>query len=266
MVLRSRAVHTLLRRTLAAAPLGLLTVVTTVPAQGWTVDPTSSLVWYQMNPHLNHLWATTCPEEPSWRHGDGRSSGWSGSQGFKPPKGGYQGSGATTGDTARIPLYPRPKVRSVCNPQALKGQFVVSDAATLRGVRGEVVVRADAIQTASDDRDAFTRGAVLQTTRYPELRFVVDSIVGVTRRADTLNGWALGALTIREVTRPMMAGIRSYPVPGGIRVLAKFSTPAMGLVPDWGLSRFALGLGVGARIWEDLYMGADFVLRPDEGE
>jgi hypothetical protein len=68
------------------------------------------------------------------------------------------------------------------------------------------------------------------------------------------------------VTKPIIAGVRVYPVPGGMRVLAKFSTPAMGLVPDWGLSRFALGLGVGARIWEDLYMGADLELRADESE
>jgi polyisoprenoid-binding protein YceI len=264
-MIRARSAHPRLRRTLAAALFASLATATYASAQSrWTVDPKSSLVWYQMNPHLNHLWATTCPEEPSWRPGDGRSSGWTVSQGFRAPKGGYQGS--TTGDTARIPLYPRPKVRSVCNPQALRGSFVVGDTTTLRGVRGEVVVKADAIITASDDRDAYTRSAILQTTRYPEIRFAIDSIVRVTRRADTLTGTAVGALTIREVTRPMTAGVKAYPVAGGIRVLAKFRTPAQDLVPEWGLSRFALGLGVGVRIWEDLYMGADLVVRPDEGE
>src|SRR2546425_12029730 len=42
----------------------------------WVVEPTTSLAWWQMVPHLHHLWATTCPGEPSWRPGEGRSSGW----------------------------------------------------------------------------------------------------------------------------------------------------------------------------------------------
>src|SRR5437879_2832266 len=64
-------------RTPAAALVGLLTVAAAAQAQTrWTVDSRSSLAWWQMSPNLNHLWATTCPEEPSWRPGENRSGGW----------------------------------------------------------------------------------------------------------------------------------------------------------------------------------------------
>ena len=70
MMIRSRSVHELGQRTLAAALVGLLTAVAGAPAQtAWTVDPKASLAWWQINPHLGHLWATTCPQEPSWKPG-----------------------------------------------------------------------------------------------------------------------------------------------------------------------------------------------------
>src|SRR6185436_16707020 len=40
------------------------------------VDERSSLAWWQMNPHLLHLWATTCPGESSWQPGAEHSAGW----------------------------------------------------------------------------------------------------------------------------------------------------------------------------------------------
>src|SRR5918999_1536093 len=80
----------------------------------WTVDPKLSLAWWQVSPHLNHLWATTCPEEGSWRPGEGRSGGWAINRDLRTPY-----SGGTTGDqavadTINIPLYPRGKVETVC--------------------------------------------------------------------------------------------------------------------------------------------------------
>jgi len=259
MMLRAQSLHTLLRRTLAAALLASLTAATTASAQRWTVDPKASLAWWQMNPHLSHLWGTTCPEEPSWRPGEGRSGGWNVGQGFRAANDG-QGS---LSDTSNIPIYPRPKVRSVCAP-GVRGEFVVSDPATLRGVRGEVAVKAEALLTGNDDRDAYTRGAILQTSRWSEIKFTIDSVVNVTHRADTTTGTAIGVLTIRDVSKPMSAGLRAWPLAGGgVRVMTKFHTPAQDLVPEWGLSRFSLGLGVGLRMWRDLYMGADLVLRPE---
>src|SRR5437867_3402788 len=68
-----------------------------------TVDPKASLAWWQMSPHLNHLWATTCPEEPTWRPGEGRSAGWIIDQAVKTKsKTGFQ----NVGDTINVPLYP----------------------------------------------------------------------------------------------------------------------------------------------------------------
>jgi hypothetical protein len=61
---------------------------------------------------------------------------------------------------------------------------------------------------------------------------------------------------------PMKAAVRAWPEAGGLRVLAKFRMPASALVEEYGLSRFSLGLGVMTRIWYDLFMGVDLVLRP----
>ena len=36
----------------------------------------ASLVWWQVDPHYNHLWSTTCPNDPSWQPGEGRDAGW----------------------------------------------------------------------------------------------------------------------------------------------------------------------------------------------
>ena len=38
--------------------MGLLTAVAAHAQTRWVVDPKASLVWWQMSPNLNHLWAT----------------------------------------------------------------------------------------------------------------------------------------------------------------------------------------------------------------
>jgi hypothetical protein len=210
-----------------------------------------------MSPHLNHLWATTCPEEPSWRPGEGRSAGWVIGQGFKPPKHGYAG----VNDTTIVPLYPRHEALSVCT-DAVSGQILVADTAQWQGVRGEVTVRAEALITGEERRDAFTRQSILQTDRYPEIRFTIDSVVNVTRQADTLRGSAVGVFYLHGVRKPMAVAVRAWPELGGLRVVGKFRVPAQSLTEEFGLSRFALGLGVTTRIWYDLFMGVDVILRP----
>ena len=225
----------------------------------WTIDPKASLAWWQVNPHLSHLWATTCPEEPSWRPGEGRSGGWVIDRAFRPPKQGY----AAVSDTTNVPLYPRPRVRSVCT-EAVSGEVVVADQAQWRGVRGQVVVKAAALVGGEERRDAYARQAILETTRYPDIKFRIDSLVNVTRRGDTIIGTAVGMFTLRDVTKPVTASVRGYPAAGGVRVLGKFSIKAEDLVPEYGMSKFALGLGVGARVWIDLFMGVDLVLRSED--
>jgi hypothetical protein len=222
----------------------------------WTIDPKLSLAWWQVDPHLSHLWATTCPQEPSWRPGEARSAGWSVGKGFPPlPDGNIS-------DTIRVPRFPRYEALPVC-PDAVEGQVVVADRARWAGVRGLVKVRADALVTGNDERDGYARQAVLQTGRYPDVRFAIDSVVIEKRTADTLSGTARGVLTLREVQQPAVALIRAWPEAGGLRVLARLRIPADSLVPVYGFSKVALGLGVGTKIWRNLFFGVDVVLLAD---
>jgi hypothetical protein len=144
------------------------------------------------------------------------------------------------------------------------GQVRVADTTSWRGARGDVVVRADALVTGAEGRDTYTRQAILQTNRWPDVRFTLDSLVDVTRQADTLRGTALGVFTLRDVAKPMTAAVRAWPEAGGLRVLAKFRVLASQLVPEYGLPKYALGLGVGLNIFQDLFMGVDLLLRRDE--
>ena len=248
---------TTIRLLLIAAALGSLGAGAQAQNR-WTVDPQASLAWWQVNPHLNHLWATTCPEEPSWRPGEGRSGGWVFDRALKPPKQGYAG----VYDTTLVPPYPRLEVSAICT-EAVTGQIQVADPANWSGVRGDVAVLAEALITGEDRRDVFTQQAILESKRFPEIRFRIDSIVGITRTADTLRGHATGMFTLRSVSRPLTASLRAWPEAGGMRVLAKLRIPAKELTHEYGLSRFALGLGVTTGIWYDLFMGVDLLLRPE---
>jgi hypothetical protein len=235
----------------------LVTLGVRAPAQvRLTVDPKASLAWWQVNPHLNHLWATTCPEEPSWRPGEGRSAGQVIAKGLHGTKQGY----AAVSDTTVVPLYPRHTVRSVCT-EAVEGDFLVADTVHWRGLRGVVTVKGDALITGEARRDAFARDAVLQTNRYPDIRFTIDSVVDVIRVADTLRGTVVGVFALHGVTKAMTAPVRAWPEAGGLRVLARLRLPARSLVDEFKLSRFAIGLGLNSNIWHDLFMGVDVVLR-----
>lgn len=122
----------------------------------WTVDTKSSLAWWQISPHMNHLWATTCPQEPSWRPGEGRTSGWYISRWLRTPAAGD----LSVADTVNVPLYPRYAARDVCT-EAVHGEVVATDTLSWRSVRGQVVVNAADLITGHGQRDAFTRKAIL---------------------------------------------------------------------------------------------------------
>lgn len=238
---------------------GLLALASSAHAQTWTVESKSSLAWWQMDPNLNHLWATSCPEEPSWRPGEGRSSGYFINRMLRrPPNKGD----LNLSDTVNVPLYPRPEARDVCS-DAVTGQVVVPDTVTWRGVRGAISVKANHLVTGFRQRDVYTHEKILEAARYPEIRFTIDSLVRVTRQADTLRGSAIGVFSVHGVDRPMVASVRAWPEAGGLRVLAKFGTPAPTLAKDYNLSTWALGLGVGTQIWYTLFMGVDLLLRLD---
>jgi hypothetical protein len=62
----------------------------------------------------------------------------------------------------------------------------------------------------------------------------------------------------------MRAAVRAWPESGGLRVLGKFRMPAQAITHEYGISSVALGLGVGVRIWQDLFMGIDLLLQADK--
>jgi hypothetical protein len=248
--------HTRVRRA-AVLGAGLLALSGGAQAQlRWAVDSKSSLSWWQISPHMNHLWATTCPQEPSWRPGEGRTAGWAISQWLRSPKDGD----LSVADTVHVPLYPRYEARDVCT-EAVRGEITVADTGTWRGVRGEIVVQAGQLVTGHDQRDKFAREALLEVAKYPDIRFRIDSLVQITRQADTLSGLAVGLLSLHGVDKPLTGTVRAWPEGGGVRVLGRFRVPAQAITRDFGISTVKLGLGVGMRIWQDLFMGVDLLLR-----
>jgi len=252
-----RSFHTLLRGIVAAVLLCLLTASADAQAETrWTVDPKASLAWWQVSPHLNHLWATTCPGEPSWRPGEGRSSGWNINPYLQLPATGY----ANVEDTVHVPLYPRRRVHPVC-VEAVRGEVVVPDTVHWRGMRGKVGVQGDALITGETMRDVAMH-QVLQTAQFPEISFTLDSLVGMTKQADTLFGSAVGTLAVRGVQEPTTAAVKAFPEAGGMRVLSKWRIPATTLQLKLIPQLRTLGLGVNTLIWKDFFMGADLLFRP----
>jgi len=225
----------------------------------WIVDPKLSVAWWQVVPHMGHLWATSCPQEPSWRPGEGRSAGWLLGASAARPRADY----AT--DTIRVPRYPRYQALTTC-PEAVHGEIAVGDPARWGEVRGLVTVRAQLLFTGNAERDTYAHNALLQVGRYPDIQFVIDSVVLATGSGDTLSGTAVGVLTLRGVARPTSATVRTWPEAGGQRVTAKFSIPAHDLIPVYGFSAVALGLGVGMKIWQYVFAGVDVVLRREESQ
>src|SRR5881392_309630 len=108
----------------------------------WTVDPQSSLVWWQIDPHYNHLWATTCPADPSWQPGEGRDEGWQVDYATRPVT-----RDAGNSDP-RVPLFPRRAVHPVCRP-ILRGEVLASEDGGWRGARGSFTIAADSFETGS---------------------------------------------------------------------------------------------------------------------
>ena len=244
-------------RPIVVALIGLLWVLAPAHAQNvWTVDRKASLAWYQVNPHFNQLWATTCPNEISWRPGEGRSPGWTINPKLLAPKTGQ----ANVEDTVHVPFYPRPTAQSVCR-ESVEGRVILPDTTSWRGVHGVVTVSADSLVTGENMRDIYAR-KLLRSHQFPFIRFTIDSLVNVTRQADTLVAAAMGVLSVNGSDKPMTAAVRSWPEGGGLRVLAKLRVPAHVLWEDFGISKYAL-MGAGTGIWKDLFMGVDVVLRPE---
>jgi YceI-like domain len=221
----------------------------------WVVDSRSSLAWWQVSPNLNHLWATSCPGDSSWRPGEGRSSGWYINPKLKLPKTGY----ANVDDTVHVPLYPRERVYPSC-VEAVRGEVVAPDTVHWRGTQATITVKAEALVTGESMRDLLMH-QVMQTGQFPDIVFSLDSLTSLNRRGDTLAGKAIGMLTFRDQKYPIVAVLKSFATPGGMRVTGKWRMPAHDLV-EWAPKLHYLGLGVNTNIWHDFFMGFDIVFRP----
>ena len=245
-----------------AVGLGLLAAAA-LPAQAQlrlVADKKSSLAWWQINPHMNHLWATSCPGEPSWRPGEGRSSGWVIGRMFSPAKHGDAG----ISDTTIIPLYPRRRVRPVC-AEAVTAAVTVNDTTNWSGVTGDVSVKVEGLVTGEDNRDEYAREKILQVVQYPEVSYHIDSVTQVRISKDTVRAYGYGTLTLKGVKQPnVVSNLRFWPEEGGMRVLGKLRFDATDLTSVYGISSFALGLGVGVRVWEHVYLGVDLLMRRGE--
>lgn len=221
-----------------------------------TIDGKTSLAWWQVDPHYEHLWATTCPADPSWQPGEGRDPGQYTDYGTRPVM------VAAGRSDSRIPLFPRYRVRPVCR-QAVRGDISVADTTTLRGVRGKVSVIADSLFTGLEMRDIYARRAVFETSRYPDLTFTIDSLVDVRRseRGDTINAVAVGTLEIHGGSKAVRAPVLATRDPAGLRVRAQFAFPAPTLTNEFSMSKWALSMGVVMKRWKTINMGVDVIVR-----
>lgn len=248
-------------RIATAVLIGLFPIFTaSAHAQShWVIDKKISLAWWQVSPHLNHLWATTCPNEPSWRPGDNRSPGWSIRPDLKLPKGGNNNDD----DTVHVPLFPRDRPHPVCT-EAVQGSIDLPDTVTWRGATGEIKVLADALVTGEGMRDVLMH-ASLETKSFPEIRFKLDSLTGMTRKGNEIFGTAVGVLTLRNQPKPVIASVRAFPdgTSGGTRVLIKWWVDAHEVAQDWTPRLKHLGLGAKTNLWHYFFMGADLIFRSE---
>ncbi|HEY0672634.1 MAG TPA: YceI family protein [Longimicrobiales bacterium] len=247
-------------RLIVSAGVALLTGTATAHAQKvrYSAEPRASLAWWQIDPHFGHLWATTCPADPTWQPGEGRSP-----QYYVDYIRRHEIKESGRRD-ARIPLYPRKRIRYVCKP-AVSAVVEVSDTSSLKLIRAQVSVIADSLFTGLDMRDAYARSKVLNTKQYPAIRFEVDSLTAITP-GDTLKATAVGTFELRGVRTPMKSPVKVWREGGGIRVQSHFIIPASSLVNVYEMSPLALGMGVRMGQWKDIHMGVDMLLMNPEAK
>lgn len=223
----------------------------------FAIEPRTSLAWFQIDPHYSHLWGTTCPDDPNWQAGEGHSPGANVNYGWRKE------AKASGRSDKRIPLYPRLRVIAACRP-AVSGGIIAADTLTWRGVRGEVVIAADSLETGLAMRTAYMRRAILETSKHPRIRFVLDSLSGVVP-GDSLTGQAYGTLELHGVHTPVSAPVTGWRYQGGWRIKTQLALPADALEKVYGMSRTALAMGTTLGRWQDIHMGIDIILKPAPG-
>lgn len=237
------------------ALLFLTCIVSTLGAQAaevrWVIDPLRSLAWWQVDPNYGHLWATTCPDDPKWQPGEGRSSEFT----FrKDPK-----ISQSEKHSAKIPLWPRDSVAPVCR-RAVRGEFTTADARTWKQVRGTVRVIADSLTMGANMRDKFMHHAVLNTDTHPDLRFTLDSLI-LVQPGDTIHAVAVGTFEVHGTRQSVTAPAVAWRDGDGLRVLAQFGVSAKAMTDQYNMSRYALSMGVVLARWNTLHMGVDLYFR-----
>jgi hypothetical protein len=237
-----------------AALAGLFRAVPTAAQPTvFAIDPLRSLVWWQLDPHYGHLWSTTCPKDPSWQPGEGHSAGYYINYKNRPK------IRTTKEAESRVPLFPRDTVRANCR-RAVTGSFTTSDARRFADMKGTVAVLPDSITNGSDSRDAFADKYVYSSAKYPTVEFRVDSVRAVSMSGDTINGIAIGTFILRGVEQPTRVQVLGVTDASGLRVRGVFAMPAKELQDRYDVSKVALGLGVGLKLWDTLFMGFDLIL------
>ena len=243
-----------------AAVLGAFTFILSTGAVGaiaaqstgkWSIKPRESLAWWQVEPNYGHLWATTCPGDPSWSAGESRSSGYN-----------YRDEQIAVSAqlSSRVPLFPRGKVTPVCG-DAIHGDITISDTVRWQGVSGSIVVNAHDLTTGADFRDAYAQKAVLKSNAYPTIEFNIDSLTDLRVEGDTIRATAQGTLALVGKLHQKSARLVAWRVPGGLRVRGQIQVPAKDMTGSLGLSKFALNMGVVLGRWDTLYMGIDIILK-----
>ena len=237
--------------------VGAAVILGTTPLEAQTTvrfsaEPRASLAWWQVDPHFGHLWATTCPDDPSWQPGEGRSPQYYVDYLRRID---IKESG---GRDERIPMWPRKRIRYVCKP-AVAAVVEVTDTVSLKLVSARVTVLADSLVTGLDMRDSYARNKVLHTKEYPAIRFDVDSLTNVTH-GDTLKATAVGTFELHGVRTPMTSPVKVWREGGGLRVQSHFTIPAKALVNVYNMSSLALGMGVRMNQWDTIHMGVDMLL------
>lgn len=235
--------------------LGLLVALPAVTAAQevrLAVDPASSLAWWQINPNYGHLWATTCPDDPSWQAGDARSFGHVDKKSRKQTI-------ASGRDDLRIPLYPRADVKPVCR-HAVSGAVLTVDTANWSGLRGEIAVVPDSLTTGMPMRDNFAAKAVFESGKHRHIKFRIEKLEDVVA-GDTITATAVGFLILHGVEKPMRAPVKAWREADGLRVQTEFEFPANDLVTEYKMSKLSLGMGVTLGRWKTVHMGVDVILR-----
>ena len=217
----------------------------------WIVDPVRSLAWWQVDPTYGHLWATTCPDDPGWQPGEGRSSEYT----FrKDPK-----ISQSEVHSAKIPLWPRDSVQPICR-RAVRGEFTTADAQSWKQVHGAIRVMADSLTMGANMRDKFMHHAVLNTDTHPDLRFVIDSLIMV-QPGDTIHAVAVGTFEVHGTRHTVTAPAVAWREGDNLRVQAQFGVSAQAMTNEFNMSRYALSMGVVLARWNTLHMGVDLFFR-----